>query len=282
MKNKAWVGSLLLLLCSTAAKASQTVQFSEAVVSVDVSNEFKTLLLFPDPAVLSSCQPSQLLDLEPVEAQDDNPDAQAQMLTRSLSDTAAKPLVPASSNSDELTPRYLRLVPKKKKGSAQCSIRLSSGTSVSVVFSLKKDVHKPEIEFKSLYENGPQLLEKTAALSGLQVFRSFLKGQRATLFVDKTSHYYRKIFYTSHAVYRLEYFGTDTGRYSAWIFRAKAKSTFPLLPLNAKIGDLFYHFYEDQTGLGLNGKTLGASKEFYLFLLARSDLEPSQIGKVLR
>lgn len=290
MKTKFLLG-LLSLAGTPVALAQDLYYYSESVRDILVSGNDDTLLFFPSPPLTSACQPRGVVDLTLV---DEVADAAGGRLSNNALMEAARDAreKPAKENvaqgSQSLLSRALRLYPSRgSQDSTTCAFRLANGDSFSVRFGLSASLHKPQIEFRSLYQNAARGAEVSRSLGGLNLFRALVTGADLTFLANTTptesddeTKGKRKftVKTTSKARYTLVYRATDKAQFTVWRYEGKASAAIPVAPLKPQaMGDvLFSTIFRPG-----NPEVIKDGESFSLYLLTRSDLEPREVEAIL-
>lgn len=279
---------LALMLASFESHGQEIIYYGEEPKTVDVFAGGESLMIFPSPPFARVCQPSGVVDMEPVA---DAKELERHLVPRGIhyQDLDLSKAASSAIKEEDRLSYVLKLVPKRKKGAGHCSITLANNDIVNLVFRLSDKVFRPIIPLRSIYDKTAKDGRITDLLDAGDVFKSALRGGKPDFLADVTPHSEkgkRLTKYTKTASYVLAYVGTDKLNYKLWTIHGRTYRTVKSPFLNGVgVNRIYYSSYRpiDEAKGGMPVKTFLPKKDqkFQLHILSVPDLDYERVWEML-
>lgn len=269
--------AIILILMSQTARAGFQFYFGDKPRTLEVNGQEETLLVFPSPPFTKTCQPAGVLDLNTIastaEAESLLPTSNRYEYINQIAGSGTGQPAKTSDGRDNLVGRLLKLTPLRNGSASVCAIKLVSGDTVMVRFSLQAQIQRPSIEFKnaSSFELPGEM---AASLDGLSVFRDLIQGGDLTYLLDVTPS--STSIATENASYTIVYVGSDSRSIAGWRIKGKVRKAFtpPRILKTDFIGQLLFSSWQPR-------KSFKEGDEFQFYLLSTHDFSRDELASRL-
>lgn len=253
-------------------KATETFYYGPYPRDLEVNAKEETLLIFPSPPITQICQPSNTVQIIPV-------DSLTEMQALGLPDGTDYLNGDVSTNQGGVPPlaNFLKLLPIQNEKTV-CSIRLSNGDSISMKIIPVPHIQRPAIEFRPM-KGGENFNQDFNMATNL--FKQLISGGKLNSFKEISPGEDLAIKNTDKGNYKIEYLGTNSG-FNAWIITAifsKDIETVPNLK-KVKLGEIYYSALLEK-GVIKTVEKISKDKTYNLYILSRSDLFSKEIMEKL-
>ena len=272
--------NLAILLFPGMGFAQQIVYYTGQTKFVEVSASEETMLHFPAPPYAMICNPSDVLDLVPVDSLSDFDQASLRRIAGNAKDE--------NKAFDEVgTAKILKLIPLRREQSANCAIRIANGDVLNINFYINPKIMTPAIDFKSIYDRSTVDISAFEGQGNAGIFRELLKGGDLSFLTEitprKALNYQRKK--TPSVDYTIRYAGTDGKKITVWRLVGKVSSDSYKLPQKLEqknFGQLYFSAFKKAKG-GSHSLPLVLSKDeyFYLYIMAGPDVTYKEVLDLL-
>ena len=259
--------------------AQKTVYYGNDPVYVEVNSFEQTMVAFPSPGYAYSCNPSDVISLEPVEKLSDY-DQMTLKLMQSDRNEAEK----IRAREAGSTARLMKLTPVKKHQAASCIVRLADGDVINLKIQTNPDISVPGIDFRPLKEQVNSDLPLMRDGSYSDIFRELIKGGTLSFLSeiyagDKSRH---RTIKTKHASYSVRYAATDGKNFTIWRIYGRSLSSFKVPKyFSSGTGKLFYSAAKKASGQASLPLVLESGEDFYLYLMGNVNLTGKDILEML-
>ncbi|MBF0206349.1 MAG: hypothetical protein HQK53_05615 [Oligoflexia bacterium] len=290
--------SVITSFCSTSW-AVDKIYYSYSPRSLEVNSREETLLVFPVPPVAVVCQPSNVVQVLPVEKLSETqifslPQA-SEYLGSGDGNGNGNGNIGGAGNRPAVThapslANFLKIVPLQES-STSCAFRLSNTETVRLNLVLKSEIERPIIELKGFYSDSGG--SGSGGSSGdyfsfdyqdaIAIFKNFISGGRPTSFRDLSSSA-DSVKKSKTGEYKIIYYGRDK-RFAGFMVEASFPEAHKKIPKleNVKLGELYFSAFlqEDEKKQRKNPKSMVKDKIYYFYILARADISQKEILEVL-
>ena len=277
---KNFIVVVFALASSFAVYGQKTIYYSHNPKHIEVNEYEQTMLSFPVPPYAYSCNPSNVLEFQPVESLSDY-DQMTLKLMRSDKKEADKIRTTEAST----TARLLKLIPLKNNASTTCIVRLADGDVVNMNVNTTANIMIPGIDFQPLRDQPNATISVFDDANSIKIFRELLKGGNLSFLDEITPRrafsYLRKN--TENADYMVNYAATDGKNFTVWRISGVAKKTYELPRyFNVSLGQLYFSAYKSAKGKNSLPLLLSSGEKFYIYLMGSVSLTQNEVLGILQ
>ena len=257
--------------------AYDKVYYGDGAKTIVVSSKESTLLVFPSPPIAKVCHPDGVIDLFPIE---DENELQHMALSGQGGDLLSAMNAPEKSNAQKENPIdfMLKLSPFKLKETSKCDIRLANRDTVTVTFVTDSETRRPIVEFESIFKKTQKKETNIKSYLPLDLFRDYITIGHLNGFIDTTEANQEYTAKTSSASYTIENSETDKEQYKLWKIKVSPRrgaSSIPSLR-NVRINELYFSAWIDPKTAQTASK-FDEDKNVHLFIMSMNDMTSSEI-----
>ena len=265
------ISLIIFMLIPCVCLGVERVYYTPESREIDISNSSDTLLSFSAPPITAICQPSNMVNISEIEKASEV-SAITVPLGVNFSEGGENSQGGIAGPGADYLSKLLKLVPIQKTGKANCSIKLTNGENISIIFSLSDNIGRPIIEFNNIYSKNIKGISGTG-LNGIDLFRQFARGNPTMLTEITPGTFENTSRSTEIGKYKLEYLGTDNQNFKAWRFSFYAKESGKKLSKlkNVSVGEIYYSAWVNNEKIITESQS-SKGKNVYLLILSRNDV----------
>jgi len=268
---------MLLMIFALTSEAYDKVYYGDGAKTIVVSSNESTLLVFPSPPIAKVCHPDGVIDLFPIENEEE---LQHMALSGQGADLLSAMNGPEKSKSQTENPIdfMLKLSPFKLKETSKCDIRLANRDTVTVTFVTDSETRRPIIEFESIFKKTQKKIGPSKTHLPLDMFRDYITVGHLNGFINTIESHNKYSTKTPHASYTIEASETDKELYILWKLRVipyKDSSSIPPLK-NVRLNELYFSAWINPKSSQTANK-LDEDQAIHLFIMSMNDMTSSEI-----
>lgn len=269
--------SLAAIVVSTTAMSYDKIYYGDGARTVVISSKESTLLIFPSPPIAKVCHPDSVVDLVPIENENELQHmgiSQGSDLLTAMNNQQEKSR-PQTSNSIDF---MLKLSPFQTKASSKCDIRLANRDTVTVVFVTNPDTRRPLVEFESIFKRNIKKEDVLTTEKPLEIFSDFLMGGHLSGFIDTTESHNDLSSKTSISTYTIVHSETDKEKFTLWKIRVVPRKSLDSIPplRNVRINELHFSSWVNKKSKR-TALSLLEDREVDLYIMTMQDTTATEL-----